>query len=294
MTRQPVLGDNDPFSDFFRHFQQQEPRDLPPEAGSSGSGFIVSADGYILTNAHVVSNASKVTVKLTDRREFEAKVIGSDERSDVAVIKIAAKSLPTVRIGDPARLRAGEWVGMRYNSVNCELVRTTGERISSTENICIDSSGTKLLVTDARDPFSLSTASRNGAVYSDPNSYLIQNLLLDTLNKRIFLIFNAKMSILNYGREPAMGVKNNSTTLSLGNGIIILRGTAASSVTIILPTHSRFSALYFYDLSGRVVDKMLGVTSNAVLWRPKTRTMSCYIVMVKSGQEKFTKKFMMK
>jgi serine protease Do len=81
-----------------------------PRQSALGSGVIVSTDGYILTNAHVVSNASKVTVKLTDRREFEAKVIGSDERSDVAVIKIAAKSLPTVRIGDPARLRAGEWV----------------------------------------------------------------------------------------------------------------------------------------------------------------------------------------
>ena len=109
------LGANDPFGDFFRRFgipgpgNPGGPRDNTPVRGE-GSGFIVSADGYILTNAHVVSNASKVTVKLTDRREFEAKVIGSDERSDVAVIKIAAKSLPTVRIGDPARLRAGEWV----------------------------------------------------------------------------------------------------------------------------------------------------------------------------------------
>jgi serine protease Do len=104
-------GANDPFGDFFRRFgiPGNAPRDNTPVRGE-GSGFIVSADGYILTNAHVVSNASKVTVRLTDRREFEAKVVGSDERSDVAVIKIAAKNLPTVRIGDPARLRAGEWV----------------------------------------------------------------------------------------------------------------------------------------------------------------------------------------
>jgi serine protease Do len=105
------FGANDPFGDFFHRFgiPGNTPHDNTPVRGE-GSGFIVSADGYILTNAHVVSNASKVTVKLTDRREFEAKVIGSDERSDVAVIKIAAKNLPTVRIGDPARLRAGEWV----------------------------------------------------------------------------------------------------------------------------------------------------------------------------------------
>ena len=105
------FGANDPFGDFFRRFgiPGNVPRDNTPVRGE-GSGFIVSPDGYILTNAHVVANASKVTVKLTDRREFEAKVIGSDERSDVAVIKIDGKNLPTVRIGDPSKLRAGEWV----------------------------------------------------------------------------------------------------------------------------------------------------------------------------------------
>ena len=103
-------GAEDPFGDFFRRFGlPNQPRDNTPVRGE-GSGFIVTADGYILTNAHVVADATKVTVKLTDRREFEAKVIGSDERTDVAVIKIAANNLPTVRIGDPARLRAGEWV----------------------------------------------------------------------------------------------------------------------------------------------------------------------------------------
>ena len=74
---------------------------MPPSHGI-GSGFIVSADGYVLTNAHVVADASEVTVKLTDRREFAAKVIGVDKRSDVALIKIAATGLPTVRFGDPA------------------------------------------------------------------------------------------------------------------------------------------------------------------------------------------------
>jgi serine protease Do len=104
------FGADDPFGDFFRRFGiPNHPRDNTPVRGE-GSGFIVSPDGYILTNAHVVANASKVTVKLTDRREFEAKVIGSDERTDVAVIKIAASNLPTVRIGDPSKLRAGEWV----------------------------------------------------------------------------------------------------------------------------------------------------------------------------------------
>ena len=75
-----------------------------------GSGFIVSSDGLILTNAHVVANADEVTVKLTDRREFKAKVLGSDKTTDIATLKIDAKNLPVVKIGDPAQTRVGEWV----------------------------------------------------------------------------------------------------------------------------------------------------------------------------------------
>ncbi|HEX3912540.1 MAG TPA: Do family serine endopeptidase [Steroidobacteraceae bacterium] len=101
---------DDPLSQFFRRFQGQvpTPERTPPSKGV-GSGFIVSPDGYVLTNAHVVSDASEVTVTLTDRREFTAKVIGIDKASDVALIKIAAGGLPTVRFGDPSKLRPGQW-----------------------------------------------------------------------------------------------------------------------------------------------------------------------------------------
>jgi serine protease Do len=75
-----------------------------------GSGFIVSADGLIMTNAHVVKDATEVTVTLTDKREFKARVIGLDERTDVAVIKVEASGLPTVKFGDPGKVKAGEWV----------------------------------------------------------------------------------------------------------------------------------------------------------------------------------------
>jgi serine protease Do len=89
---------------------------MQPDRGvpmrGEGSGFIVSANGVILTNAHVVHDAQKVTVKLTDRREYEAKVIGSDPKSDVAVLKIEAKNLPIVKLGDPRSLRLlSEWPG---------------------------------------------------------------------------------------------------------------------------------------------------------------------------------------
>ena len=100
-----------------------------------GSGFIVSADGVILTNAHVVADASKVTVKLTDRREFEARVIGSDAKSDVAVLKIDARNLPVVKLGDPTALGVGEWVvaiGSPFgfeNSVTAGIVSAKGRSL---------------------------------------------------------------------------------------------------------------------------------------------------------------------
>jgi len=96
------------FRDFFRNFRGQVPRATPMRG--EGSGFIVSPDGYVLTNAHVVENASHVTVRLTDRREFTAKVVGVDKATDVAVIKIDATGLPTVKVGDSRRAQVGEWV----------------------------------------------------------------------------------------------------------------------------------------------------------------------------------------
>jgi serine protease Do len=104
----PPGAEEDPFFDFFRRFGPPQPRDY--EARSLGSGFILSQDGFILTNAHVVEAADDITVRLTDKREFKAKVIGTDRRTDVAVLKIEAAALPSVSIGDPSKLRVGEWV----------------------------------------------------------------------------------------------------------------------------------------------------------------------------------------
>jgi serine protease Do len=105
----PQMDPNDPFYEFFRRFQMPAPQNSVPTHGL-GSGFIVSSDGVVLTNAHVVSDADEVTVKLTDKREFKAKVIGIDKVSDIAVLRIEARNLPTVKIGDPQHARVGEWV----------------------------------------------------------------------------------------------------------------------------------------------------------------------------------------
>ena len=105
--------EDDEVLEFFRRFIPRQPgpgQGPRPESRSLGSGFIISPDGYILTNAHVVDSADEINVRFTDKREFKAKVIGADKRTDVALIKIDAANLAAVRFGDPARLKVGEWV----------------------------------------------------------------------------------------------------------------------------------------------------------------------------------------
>ncbi|MDC8785171.1 Do family serine endopeptidase [Roseateles koreensis] len=138
----PQMDPDDPMFQFFRRFQipgmpgaqgGPEGREVPTRG--QGSGFIVSSDGVILTNAHVVKGAQEVTVKLTDRREFHAKVLGSDAKTDVAVIKIEAHGLPVVALGSSATTRVGEWVlaiGSPYgfeNSVSAGVVSAKGRAL---------------------------------------------------------------------------------------------------------------------------------------------------------------------
>ena len=129
---------NDPFFEFFRRFQQGQdgqgvPREVPSRA--QGSGFIINPNGIILTNAHVVRNAKEVIVKLTDHREFRAKVLGADPKTDVAVLKIDARNLPVVALGSSADLRVGEWVlaiGSPFgfeNSVTAGVVSAKGRSL---------------------------------------------------------------------------------------------------------------------------------------------------------------------
>ncbi len=106
----PDLPEDSPFNDFFRRFFG-DGQDMPEhDAQSLGSGFIVSEDGYILTNHHVVDGADEIVVRLADRKSFDAKIIGSDKASDVALLKIDATGLPTVKIGKSQQLKVGEWV----------------------------------------------------------------------------------------------------------------------------------------------------------------------------------------
>ncbi|MCT9809423.1 DegQ family serine endoprotease [Acidovorax sp. Be4] len=148
-SRGTASGMDDDMLEFFRRFglpipnqpRQQRPQQQPEEEQPRGvgSGFILTSDGYVMTNAHVVEGASEVIVTLTDKREFKAKIVGSDKRTDVAVVKIDATGLPAVKVGDVSRLKVGEWVmaiGSPFgleNTVTAGIVsakqRDTGEYI---------------------------------------------------------------------------------------------------------------------------------------------------------------------
>lgn len=109
------IPEDSPFYDYFRRFfeEQQGPRRGEPRRqrpASIGSGFILTEDGYLLTNAHVVDGSARVTVTLSDRTEYQAEIIGTDARTDIALLKIDAGDLPFVRIGDPQALKVGQWV----------------------------------------------------------------------------------------------------------------------------------------------------------------------------------------
>ncbi len=135
----PDLPEDSPFNEFFRRFFEEEGGGAPREfdAESLGSGFIISDDGYILTNNHVVDGADEVIVRLSDRREFVAKVIGKDKRSDVALLKIDATGLPKVKIGSTEELQVGEWVlaiGSPFgfdHSVTAGIVSAKGRSLPS-------------------------------------------------------------------------------------------------------------------------------------------------------------------
>jgi serine protease Do len=152
---QEGISPDDPFNEFFRRFGVPAPGQSPHGGGGApqpqhgaGSGFIVSSDGYILTNTHVVENADEVTVRLTDRREYQAKVIGADERTDVALIKINASNLPTVKLGDPAKIKPGQWVIAIGSPFGFENSATAGIISATARSLPSDSSYVPFIQTD--------------------------------------------------------------------------------------------------------------------------------------------------
>ena len=133
------MGDGDPFQDFWdRFFGQQRPRQLQERpVVAQGTGFFISADGYILTNNHIVEKAEKVTIDTVQGKEYDAKVVGTDPKTDIALIKIEAKGMPFAVLGDSAQMRIGEWVlaiGNPYgldHTVTAGIISAKGRQIDT-------------------------------------------------------------------------------------------------------------------------------------------------------------------
>ena len=132
----------------FRRFLPQIPQMPPQPRQGMGSGFIVESNGTILTNAHVVEGADEVRVRLTDRREFKGKVVGTDKATDIAVVKIDAKGLPTVKLGDPSQIKVGEWVLAIGSPFGFENTVTAGI-VSATSRSLPDGTYVPFIQTDA-------------------------------------------------------------------------------------------------------------------------------------------------
>ena len=229
---------DDPLSQFFRRYQMPGPgQERAPPSKGVGSGFIVSADGYVLTNAHVVADASEVTVKLTDRREFLAKVIGVDKRSDVALIKIAATGLPTVHFGDSDRLRPGQWViaiGSPFgfeNSVTAGVVSATARPLDETYVPFIQTdaavnpgnSGGPLFNVDGE------VIGINAQIYSRTGGYMGMSFAVP-----IDLALNVKNQLLTKGKVSrsriGVAVQDINQKLATSFGLTAPHGALISSV----------------------------------------------------------------
>ncbi|MBS0612772.1 MAG: DegQ family serine endoprotease [Proteobacteria bacterium] len=227
----------DPLSQFFRRFGMPNPGHQAPAKGI-GSGFIISQDGYVLTNAHVVADAATVTVKLTDRREFTAKVIGVDKRSDVALIKIDAKDLPAVRFGDPSKLRPGQWVVAIGSPFGFENSVTAGV-VSATARSLPDENYVPFIQTDAAiNPgnsggplFNLDgeVIGINSQIYSRTGGYMGMSFAIP-----IDLVLNVKDQLLAKGKvtRSRIGVAVQAVNQQLAHtfGLDVPHGALISSV----------------------------------------------------------------
>ena len=288
------MSPDDPFYEFFRRFQipgqpgtPQMPQQ-PRRAQGVGSGFIVSADGTILTNAHVVQNASEVTVRLTDRREFKAKVVGVDPQTDVAVLEIDAKNLPVVKLGSSKDLRVGDWVVAIGSPYGFESTVTSGI-VSAKSRALPDGTYVPFIQTDvAVNPgnsggplFNLKgeVIGINAQIYSRTGGYqgLSFAIPIDTA-------LHVKDQLVQHGKvtRGRLGVTIQEVNQSLANsfGLDSARGALVSSVGDGTPAEKAglkagdvilkidgSDIQSSVELSSRVATMKPGTTTRVEVWR---------------------------
>jgi serine protease Do len=277
-------GDEDPLSQFFHRFQVPMPGpDHMPPAHGIGSGFIVTPDGYVLTNAHVVADASEVTVKLTDRREFRAKVIGADKRSDVALIKIPATGLPTVRFGDPDKIRPGQWaiaIGSPFgfeNSVTAGVVSAVGRPLPDDSG----SSFVTFIQTDAAvNPgnsggplFNLDgeVIGMNAQIYSRTGGYMGMSFAIP-----IDVALNVKDQLMKTGKVArsriGVAVQDIGQQLAQTFGLATPHGALISSVEPQSPSVNGRNIDHSYDLPSVISQLRPGSEAKLGVWHDRKAT----------------------
>jgi serine protease Do len=307
----PQLAPDDPLFEFFRRFQPAIPEESESPVHALGSGFIVGSDGVILTNAHVVDGADEVTVKLTDKREFKAKVVGVDKVSDVAVLKIKASNLPIVKIGDPQAARVGEWVVAIGSPFGFENSVTAGI-ISAKSRALPDEGYVPFLQTDvAVNPgnsggplFNLSgeVIGINSQIYSRSGGYQGLSFAIP-----IDVAMKVEKQLLDHGKvsRGRLGVMVQPVTRELANsfGLDKPAGALVSGVGKDSPAEKagiepgdvilKFNGKRIEsseELAALVADTNPGTTAQVEVWHEKkSRTTSVKLGALKAALEELTK-----
>jgi serine protease Do len=297
-----------PFSDFFRRFGVPAPESGPPQGEmppvrGAASGFIVSEDGYILTNAHVILQADEVTVRLTDRREFQAKVVGVDARTDVAVIKIDADKLPTVRIGNPDELAPGQWVlaiGSPFgldNSATAGIVSATSRAIGAGSDVPFIQTDVAVNPGNSGGPlFNLDgeVVGMNSMIFSQTGGYMGLSFAIP-----IDVAINVRDQLIETGRvirgRIGVAVQDMNAQLSESFGLDRPRGALVSAVEeggpadeagiksgdVILGVNAE-PIERFTELSGTIAGLKPGSTAELKVWRDgKERNLDVRIAELK-------------
>ncbi|HEY2037204.1 MAG TPA: DegQ family serine endoprotease [Steroidobacteraceae bacterium] len=301
---------DDPLNDFFRRFGIPAPggdqqRHEEPVRGA-GSGFIVSPDGYILTNGHVVQGASQVTVRLVDQREFKARVVGTDERTDIAVLKIAASGLPVVRFGDPAKLRPGQWVlaiGSPFgfeNSATAGIVSAMGRSLPTENYVPFIQTDVAVNPGNSGGPlFNLQgeVVGINSQIFSRTGGFMGVSFAIP-----IDVAANVERQLIQVGHvvRGKIGVTIQEVTADLADsfGLGAPRGALVSSVDskgpaaaagiqpgdVVLAVDGH-TIDHFGDLSTRISDMRPGSQATLTLWRDRQdRTVRVRVVELKEPQ----------
>jgi serine protease Do len=300
-TRGPGGQSDDPLLDFFRRFGIPPPGgggpggegDGSPERGA-GSGFIVSDDGYILTNAHVVMDADDVTVRLSDRREFPAKVIGADERSDVAVIKIDAQHLPTVRIGDPQQLRPGEWVLAIGSPFGLENSATAGIVSATSRAVGGEGSYVPFIQTDV----AVNPGNSGGPLFNMRGEVVGMNsMIFSRTGGYMGLSFAVPIDVANDVREQlvktghvvrgriGVGVQDMNAQLAQSFGLDRPRGALVSAVEEDSPAANAGvkAGDVILSVNGHDIDRVGGLPTEIAKMRPGSKAQ---LLVWRDGKER--------